>query len=110
MFDHTEKRDYTVWYLENNSHGIQSSMFRFVCLISITQSIYDVRHTLDHKVAVMPKKPVATTAWNAPQAFEKFISTIHKLYNTAHICLLWNSKSNWKFQFTNYSTEKSITF
>lgn len=40
---------------------------------------------------------------------KSFISTIHKLYSTAHICL-WNSKSNRNFRFTNYLNWKSITF
>lgn len=71
-----------------------------------------VIHRHDHKVVVMPKKmwclPPSVVGldwlklWKTTQPFEKFISTIHKLYNTAHICLLWNSKSNRKFQFTNY--------
>lgn len=68
-----------------------------------------------HKVMLMPKETCYMLLsgvtgfmfdwlelWETTQPFEKFISTIHKLYNTAHICLLWNSKSNRKFQFTNY--------
>lgn len=44
------------------------------------------------------------------QRFEKFISTIHKLYNTAHICLLWKSKSKvWIYKLRQMK-KQSITF
>lgn len=55
MLDQTEKSECIAWYLEINSHAIQSSMFWFVCLFDFEHSEH-VRHTLDHKVAVMPKQ------------------------------------------------------